>query len=51
MRRQTPVTSREDICVMDHKQYAARRRADRIGKTILAVLAVCLVVLIALRMA
>ncbi len=36
---------------MDHKQYTARRRADRIGKTILAVLAVCLVLVIVVRMA
>lgn len=36
---------------MDHKQYAARRKADRIGKTILVAVAVCVVVVLALRIA
>ncbi len=35
---------------MDHKKFAARQRADRIGKAVLAVLVVCLVAVVAMRM-
>ena len=34
---------------MDHKQYAAKRKADRIGKTILAAVMVFVVVVLAAR--